>query len=32
MDSIYRGPMHSSLMTLVEGLVTYRSYSKIGHF
>lgn len=32
MDSIYRGPIHSSFTNVVNGLVTLRAYERIGFF
>lgn len=32
LDSIYRGPIHSTFAMIVDGLVTLRAYEKIDFF
>ena len=32
MDSIYRGPIHTSFTNIVNGLVSLRSYERISYF
>jgi hypothetical protein len=32
MDSLFRGPIHSSFTMIVNGLVTLRSYERIKYF
>jgi hypothetical protein len=32
MDSIYRGPIHSTFSNVVNGLVSLRTYERIGYF
>ena len=32
MDSVYRGPIHSTFTYIVNGLVSIRSYERISYF
>mmetsp|Transcript_47668 Transcript_47668/g.34923 ORF Transcript_47668/g.34923 Transcript_47668/m.34923 type:complete len:233 (-) Transcript_47668:556-1254(-) len=32
LDSLYRGPLHQNLITMVNGLSTFRAYGKVDHY
>ena len=32
MDSVYRGPIHQTFVTIINGLVTFRAFKKIDYY